>query len=234
MTDFKYFFGRIMLILMVLVLGACDFSASQEDVLVPKPLFRDPVYDGTADPVVVFNREAEEWFMFYTNRRAKDTTLNGFEWVHGTRIGIAASKDGVNWTYRDTADIDYRLKDYTHWAPEVIEHEGLYHMYLTYVPGIFQDWRHPRDILHLTSTNLINWEFQSKLELASDRVIDACVFQLPDGSWRLWYNNERAGKAMFYADSPDLFQWTDKGRVSIDRAVGARDQKCSSGKVNTG
>ena len=33
-------------------------------------------------------------------------------------------------------------------------------MYLTYVPGIFQTGI-IRDILHLTSTNLIDWEYQS-------------------------------------------------------------------------
>lgn len=214
----------LILLVSLLSLGACS-NPPAEDLPVPKPLYRDPVYDGAADPVVIYNREQEEWFMFYTNRRAADTTLNGFEWVHGTRIGIAASDDGVNWSYRDTADIDFRLKDYTHWAPEVIEHEGLYHMYLTYVPGIFQEWRHPRDILHLTSENLVNWKYESTLELASDRVIDACVFRLPDGSWRMWYNNERAGKAMYYADSEDLYHWEDKGRVQIDRARGGEGPK---------
>jgi len=35
-----------------------------------KPLFRDPLYDGAADPVVVWNRRERKWFMLYTNRRA--------------------------------------------------------------------------------------------------------------------------------------------------------------------
>jgi len=204
--------------------GASPIKKSKGKVA-SKPLFRDPVYDGAADPVVVWNQEEKKWFMFYTNRRATEDSLNGVEWVHGTRIGIAESKNGVNWTYRDTADVNYRMPDYTHWAPDVIEHEGLYHMFLTYVPGVFSDWRHPRDIIHLTSRNLINWEFESVLDLASDRVIDASVFQLKDGTWRMWYNNERAGKAMFYADSPDLYNWIDKGRVQIDRARGGEGPK---------
>ncbi|PZX18635.1 glycosyl hydrolase family 43 [Breznakibacter xylanolyticus] len=192
-------------------------SQRRSGVPAPKPLFRDPVCDGAADPVIIWNKAEKKWFMFYTNRRANDPSLDGVSWVHGTRIGIAESKDGAHWTYRDTADIQYRLTDYTHWAPEVIEHDGLYHMYLTYVPGIFKDWRHPRDIMHLTSTNMINWKYESTLKLASDRVIDACVYRLPDGTWRMWYNNERAGKSMFYADSPDLYNWTDKGRVVSDQ-----------------
>ncbi|ASB48027.1 family 43 glycosylhydrolase [Alkalitalea saponilacus] len=223
--NLKSLFLNILIFIMTLIVVSCQSSTEHCGEPAPKPLFRDPVYDGAADPVIVWNHDEEKWFMFYTNRRAKDISLDGFEWVHGTRIGIAESYDGANWSYRDTANINYRMPDYTHWAPEVIEHDGLYHMYLTYVPGIFRDWRHPRDIVHLTSKNLLDWDFESVLELASDRVIDACVFQLPDGTWRMWYNNERAGKAMYYADSPDLYNWTDKGRVQIDRARGGEGPK---------
>jgi sucrose-6-phosphate hydrolase SacC (GH32 family) len=181
-----------------------------------KPLYRDPVYDGAADPVIVWNKAEKKWFMFYTNRRANAEGLDGVTWVHGTRIGIAESSDGgATWKYRDTCDIQYRSGGYTHWAPEVIEHNGLYHMYLTYVPGVFSDWRHPRNIIHLTSRNLINWHYESTLELASERCIDACVFRLPDGSWRMYYNNEADRKSIYYADSPDLYHWKDSGNKVI-------------------
>jgi hypothetical protein len=86
---------------------------------------------------------------------------------------------------------------------------------MTFVPGVFTDWNHPRYIIHLTSKNLINWDFQSKLELSSDRCIDACVFHLPDGTWRMYYNNEADGKSIYYADSPDLYKWTDGGKKVI-------------------
>lgn len=180
----------------------------------PKPLYRDSIYDGAADPVLCWNAQEHKWFMFYTNRRANIADAKGVSWVHGTPIGIAESADnGATWTYRCEANIDYKKGDDTYWAPEVIEHEGTYHMYLTYVPGIYSDWNHPRDILHLTSKNLIDWNYQSTLKLSSDRVIDACVFRLPDGTWRMWYNNERDGKSMYYADSNDLYTWTDKGKA---------------------
>ncbi len=181
-----------------------------------KPLFRDPVFDGAADPVVIWNRGEKKWFMFYTNRRANADGLDGVTWVHGTRIGIAESSDGgATWKYLDTCDIRYRQADYTHWAPEVIEHEGLYHMYLTYVPGVFSDWRHPRSIIHLTSRNLINWKYESTLSLASERCIDACVFRMPDGTWRMYYNNEADKKSIYYADSPDLYHWKDSGKKVV-------------------
>ena len=60
----------------------------------PKPLFRDPVYDGAADPVLCWNKAEKKWFMFYTNRRAKLAKARGVDWVHGTHIGIAESSDG--------------------------------------------------------------------------------------------------------------------------------------------
>ena len=77
-------------------------------------------------------------------------------------------------------------------------------MFLTVVPGIFTDWSHPREIVHLTSSNLIDWKFVSKLSLASDKVIDACIVKAPDGMWRMYYNNEKDHKSIYYAQSKDL------------------------------
>jgi sucrose-6-phosphate hydrolase SacC (GH32 family) len=189
-----------------------------------KPLFRDPIYDGAADPVVIWNQQEKKWFMLYTNRRANVKGLDGVTWVHGTRIGIAESSDGgASWKYRDTCNIPPPYTE-THWAPEVIEHQGTYHMYLSYVPGIFSNWSHPRHIIHLTSKDLINWKYESTLKLTSDKVIDACIFRLPDGNWRMWYNNEIDAKSIYYADSKDLYNWEDKGK-----AVG--DQKGEGPKV---
>jgi hypothetical protein len=190
-----------------------------------KPLYRDPVHDGAADPVVIWNPQAGKWFMYYTNRRADAPGGEGVAWVHGTRIGIATSDNGgASWQYLDTCDIQYRVTgEYTFWAPEVIEHDGLYHMYLTYVPGIFTDWSHPRWIVHLTSENGIRWEFRSRLNLACEKVLDACVIQMPDGNWRMWYNYEVDGKSMYYADSPDLYTWTDMGKMKgFGRGEGAK------------
>jgi hypothetical protein len=92
-------------------------------------------------------------------------------------------------------------------------------MYLTYVPGIFTNWNYPRQIIHLTSKNLINWDYESTLKLASDKCIDACVFPLPDRTWRMYYNNEKDAKSIYYADSPDLYNWIDSDEKIIgDRA----------------
>jgi sucrose-6-phosphate hydrolase SacC (GH32 family) len=204
------------------VLSVFIVQSIQAQQIAPKPLYDDPVYHGAADPVIIYNKAEKKWWMFYTNRRASinDSTV---QWVHGTRIGIAESKDGVKWNYVDTANIKYRPdSDYTFWAPDVIEHEGTYHMYLTYVPGTFKDWNHPRVIVHLISSDLRNWKYQSTLPLVNQKVIDACVLKLPEGGWRLWYNNEKEGKSIWYADSKDLYHWEDKGKAIAARGEGPK------------
>jgi hypothetical protein len=212
-------------------------EASAAGKIAAKPLFRDPVYDGAADPTVIWNRAEKKWFIFYTNRRANasEAEAPGVSWVHGTRIGIAESADGgATWKYRGTADIDYGGKGMTHWAPEVLYHEGLYHMYLTFVPGIFTDWQHPREILHLTSADLLKWKYEGTLKLACDRVIDACVYRLLDGTWRLWYNHERDNKSIYFADRRDLNQWEDRGKVAGVGERPARAPTSSAGRAIAG
>ncbi|MET0323544.1 MAG: family 43 glycosylhydrolase [Duganella sp.] len=190
----------------------------------PKPLYRDPVFDGAADPSIIYDTAAHTWLMFYTNRRANVAGLTSVSWVHGTAIGIAESPDGSRWTYRGTVEFPRDIPNTggtpTYWAPAVVRHGQTYHMYLTVVPGVFEDWQHPRAIVHLTSGDLKTWKYESTLKLSSDRVIDAGVLRLKDGSWRLWYNNEPTGKSIYYADSPDLYHWTDKGSAHLPRDRG--------------
>lgn len=199
------------------IFGASARAADDTGLIAAKPLFRDPVYDGAADPTVIWNRAEKKWFMFYTNRRSTIATANVNErkWIHGTRIGIAESSDGgATWTYRGVAKINYGEEDYTFWAPDVVEEGGTYHMYVTVVPGTFDSWDHPRDIVHLTSKDLLEWKAESPLALASKRAIDPSLLRLPDGTWRLWYNNELDRKSIYYADSPNLFDWQDHGKVA--------------------
>ncbi len=186
-----------------------------------RPLFRDPVFDAPTDPVLCFNAETGKWFMYYTARRATATNAPGVKWVHGSRIGMAESSDGgATWTYRGTADIRYgqdeHPDDSTYWAPEVIWVNGRYHMFLSYVPGIFDDWNHPREIVHLTSTDGVKWDTLGRVDLKSDRVIDACVIEKPGGGWRMWYKDERAAKSLCHADSVDLVHWETRGSAVTD------------------
>jgi hypothetical protein len=195
--------------------------ASDEGKLAPKPLFRDPVYDGAADPTLIWNRTKQEWWMFYTNRRATLATDDpkDVSWVHGTRIGFAVSRDqGASWTYQGTAHIPYGTELYTHWAPDIVYESGQYHMFLTVVPGTFSDWNAAREIVHFASGDLASWRFVSKLALGSDRVIDPSLFRLSDGTWRLWYKDERDHSHIHYADSKNLNDWEAKGAAITDRS----------------
>ena len=210
------------LFVIVILLAGCssppDKSAASPsaDKVAAKPLYRDPIMDGATDPTIIWNPKAQKWYMFYTSRRANVPGLpGGVAWVHGCPIGIATSDDGATWKYLRDANIIYKdaVPDKTYWAPAVVEHNGLFHMYVVYVPGIFNDWNHPRYIIHLTSKDLINWQYESTLPLSHPKVIDAGVLHLPAGTGGLWYKDEATGSSCNYADSADLYHWTDHGKV---------------------
>jgi sucrose-6-phosphate hydrolase SacC (GH32 family) len=174
------------------------------------PLYRDPIYDGAADPVVIWNREAKEWWMLYTNRRATAEDRQ-FAWVHGTDIGVASSPDGKEWVYRGVLEgLDIEWGRNTFWAPELYWHEGTYHMYVSYIQGVPERWGHKADIHHYTSPDLIHWTFQSKLKISDKNIIDACIYQMPDGKFRMWFKEDNNTYA---ADSDDLYNWTRVGLV---------------------
>jgi len=209
------------IIILVVFIGLSNLLNAQHENshVADKPLYRDPIHDGAADPCVIWNKKEQLWYMFYTNRRANIDSLDNVSWVHGTEIGIAtSSNNGSTWSYKGICTIDYQPTDqYSYWAPEVIEIKGIYHMFLTYVPGIFSDWYHKRKIIHLTSSDLINWDFVMELKLASERVIDADIIKLPNGNWRLFYNNENDGKSIYYTDSDNLNQWPNPSKKAVKK-----------------
>lgn len=216
--------GCLLLLCLALALSGCQTTGS----IAAKPLYRDPVYDGAADPTIIWNPLVKQWWMYYTNRRANVPGLSGVTWVHGTPIGVAGSSDhGAHWHYVGTAQFDLPAEDggtnVTCWAPDLIRApDGTWQMFLTVVPGIFENWNHPRHIVQLTSTDMVHWTDPRPLTLASDRVIDPSIERMPDGSWRLYYNNERTGKSIDYAESPDLTNWTDKGLAFKSRGEGPK------------
>ena len=192
------------------MIAALLLLAAAGPPVAPRPLYRDPVHDGAADASTVYDKATGEWGMFYTNRRADLPRADDEDvrWVHGTAIGTARSKDGARWRYSGTAAIPERCTGATLWAPEVQWLDGQWHMWLTVVPGVFRDWNAPRFIVHLTSPDLASWTCGERLDLGSDRVIDASVLALPKGGYRLFFNDERQDKAIVTADSPDLVHWT--------------------------
>ncbi len=181
-----------------------------------RPIFIDPIDDGAADPTVIWHVAKAEWWMFYTNRRARHPGPD-FDWIHGSAIGIATSKDGIDWHYRGTVkglDDPAHPGLNTHWAPEVIRDGDTYHMFLTYIPGApSRFFHHARNIYHFVSPDLEAWQPLGMLKLRSDQVIDAAVAKCPDGLWRLWYKDEGDGSSTWSATSNDLLDWTLEGKV---------------------
>ncbi|GAA1055205.1 glycosyl hydrolase [Agromyces luteolus] len=187
-------------------------------------LFHDPVHDGATDPTVIRHHLTGEWWMYYTQRRAS-VDEPGVAWVHGSRIGVARSVDGVRWRFDGTVD-DLRLGDdagkwtETHWAPEVIFDGERYRMYLTVIDGIPDRWEgHARRIVEYVSDDLASWRLVGEVPLSSDRVIDACVSRCPDGLWRMWVKDEADDSTTWVAASDDLAprSWRVEGR-----AIGGR------------
>lgn len=202
---------RITLLLGVLVSMSSLFCQAQELTIeeAPAPLFRDPIYDGAADPSVIWNDQRDEWWIFYTQRRA-NVPSQGVSYCYGSEIGIAVSADkGKTWYYKGTCKgMDIEPGALTWWAPEVLKADSTYHMFVTFIRGIYHNWGGERHIVHLTSSDLLNWEFVSELPLTSNRVIDPGVMKINDSTWRLWYKDEAAGSVTRAADSKDLYTWT--------------------------
>jgi predicted GH43/DUF377 family glycosyl hydrolase len=191
---------------------------------VSAPLYRDPVYDGAADPVLVWNPEKRVWWMYYTQRRAK-IDVPGVEWCHGTEIGIAESKNqGMTWTYIGTVPLTPPDTAYSFWAPDIIrDDKELFHMFVSYVPGsanTHRDWGGERHILHYTSKDLWKWKFERRIPLSSDFCIDATLIKKPDGSWVMWYKDEGHGSKTLAVESRNLKDWKPVEDPGVSKLYG--------------
>jgi hypothetical protein len=194
------------------------------DAVTPAPLYRDPVYDGAADPALVWNPGRQSWWLLYTQRRAK-LDLPGVEWCHGTEIGVAESRDeGMTWAYLGTLALEAMDAEYSFWAPDVIRDEsGRYHLFVSYVPGAasaHRNWGGQRHILHYSSDDLSRWAFARRVPLASDYCIDPTLILRPDGAWRMWYKDEGHGSRTYAVESRDLRNWMPVPDPGISKLYG--------------
>ncbi|RFS21859.1 hypothetical protein DVR12_14490 [Chitinophaga silvatica] len=180
----------------------------------PAPLFRDPVYDGAADPTVIWHSATKKWIIFYTARRAA-LDLKGVAYCYGTSIGIAASADyGKTWTYEGTANLpqpDTGLNSF--WAPQVFQNpdDQLYHMIVTYIKGVYDYWGGEAQVFHYTSKDLKTWKKLNDIGLRG--CIDASVFRLPDHSWKIWYKDQQGVTSS--GTSKDLSHWTFNNTAEV-------------------
>jgi predicted GH43/DUF377 family glycosyl hydrolase len=193
----------------------------------PAPLFDDEAFHGASDPYVIWNPAKKLWYMYYTQRRASMPGGNGVDWVHGSAIAIAASRDGTDWKFVGTCQGDRGLSEpmkeqgagsepgITWWAPCFLHEGGVFHMFVTAVDGVYTDWKGKRNIVHYTSDDGLTWRFVAVCTLASERVIDPTVYKV-DGTWYMVYKNEAVGSNTFRSQSKDLIEWTDAVQVVKD------------------
>lgn len=185
------------------------------------PIFIDPIFNGAADPMIIKNEQDGTFFMFYTQRRATVAFEGSVSYCYGSKIGVAQSTDnGREWFYRGALDLDFEFGDNTFWAPEIVwdKSSNKYHMFVTYIRGIHDTWSGDASIQHYISDDLLYWDRIGKVEIDSTRVIDPCLYQLDDGTWRMWYKDERDGAHTYYADSSNLYDWKEAGQATFDFA----------------
>ncbi len=267
-------------------------------------IFRDPVFDGAADPTVIRRVSDGKLFMFYTQRRATfDCPADSVEWCYGTKIGAAVCDSFNNWRYvgaltgspvqcseaegavvndspvgcqsRDltepageteglyefqkdcdssktnnpsvilgfasdatspyTGEVAGVLRtaedshpersrilkmtdNATFWAPEVVFDGESYRMFVTYIDGVFSEWAGEASIEQYISPDLLQWRRVGRVEIESARVIDPCLFPLPQGGWRMWYKDEKRGSRTCFCDTEDFVSWRYGGFAADETA----------------
>ncbi len=189
--------------------------------MIPAPLYKDPIFNGAADPMVIRKESNGLYYMFYTQRRANQQ-VEGVSYCYGCAIGVAESKNGSDWHYRGALDLEFEFGQNTFWAPEIVydRKNGRYHMFVSYIQGVYINWGGDSRIEHYVSDDLFHWEHLGWVSFGSARIIDPCLAPLPDGGWRMWYKDERQNSATCYADCPassaDLSAWEYRGIAAGD------------------
>ena len=196
-----------------------DKSEIDKNHVAPAPLFRDPITDGAADPVLIWNREEEKWWMLYTQRRANVESPD-VSYCYGNDIGVASCEDnGQTWVYRGTLNLEIEKGRNTFWAPDVVYYNNEYHMFVVYIQGVRIHWGGNARMAHYVSKNLWDWKFIGFLKLTSEKVIDASLMQMPDGTWRMWYKDDSRNAAIMLAQSKDLYKWSFDAKPVLGNSV---------------
>ncbi|MFI3248584.1 MAG: hypothetical protein R3Y39_05585 [Rikenellaceae bacterium] len=151
----------------------------------PQPLYTDPTFQGVADPEVIWNEEEQEWWVYYTCRRA---VCEGAP-LPALAIGVASSKDWIEWNFRGYIKVDgvggTAMGADILWAPGIVRDGDIYHMFLTFKKGDGRGERwgiNESLILHLKAPQddlLHGWQTYGALH-ASFKAIDATIMKCGD------------------------------------------------------
>ena len=208
----------IVLILMTVIVQQFSIFAQKTDRTPPAPLYADPVYNGSRDPEIVYNPYEKEYWIYYTGSRPFTNTSN----FVGTPIGIAASKDLVNWRFVGYCSFDgipgKPEVGHTYWAPGVFIEGDTANMFVTYKSDTIAPWGGDSRIDHYKasiSDMHRGWKF---FQTVTDHpsAIDATVLKV-NGTYHLWFRDcicEPCG--IFHAQSSDLKKWEFTGKTEGD------------------
>ncbi len=202
-------FAKICIVAFLLINSALS---AQE---LPDAYFQDPNYNGSADPEIVWNPHARQWWIFYTGRRA---TLEGGMTYAGNAIGVAASDDGHHWSHVGYCKFDGEgglpdSKD-TYWAPGIIADGQQFHMFVTFLPGQPRPWTGTSEIVHYVApvNDLLHgWKKVESIPQAH-HVIDAGLIKQNE-TFELYY--KKKGKVGLLT-STNLQDWEDQGPIAGD------------------
>lgn len=211
---------KIKLILLILLISPLKLLSQEFSIPEKKPFFIDPVWQGTADPTMLWNPFEQKFYVWYTQRRADLENNKGVEWMHGSQIGIASSKDGKEWIYEGVCSgegLDDAAKNgFSLWAPSVIYHNKELHLFVTYVTVVASEWIGDRYIKHYTSKNGREWKYKSTAKLSSGRCIDPCVYKIKK-KWYMVYKDEKNSEQFTWiAESKNLDDWKVLGQIITD------------------
>jgi uncharacterized membrane protein YgcG len=172
---------------------------------------------------VIYDPTTATWFLYWTGAMAPPN--------YGYRqIGVATSKDAVNWTrYAGnpvlTIDYDRTTIDgiHVHMPTVVQDDKGGWHMYY----ACYQNDVGNR-ICHATSADGFAWTPEGMaLDQGGDGEFDEGSLRMPDvliapdGTWHMLYNGtdpEEHYGPTGWATSPDGWTWTKQGAVTADKA----------------
>lgn len=209
--------NHFLILILVFALNIPVFSQKKPNIP-PAPLYADPVYNGTRDPEIVYNPYEKEYWIYYTGSRPYTNTGN----FVATPIGIAASKDLLNWRFVGYCSFDGILGKpdarHTYWAPGIYIEGDTANMFVTYKSDTIPPWGGDSRIDHYrtpVSDMHRGWKFYKTIT-EHPAAIDATVLKVNE-IYHLWFRDcivEPCG--IFHAQSTDLKKWEFTGKAEGD------------------
>ena len=216
---------RGILILLVISGFLPNSCAPQKTIqqYVPAPIFVDPNYHGSCDPEIVWNEYDQLWYIYYTARRPMLENT----WLQ-TPIGVAASKNLVNWEFKGYCKFDgvggEKDANSTFWAPAIISVNDTLHMFVTWKPDTVPAkgaWGGQGWIVHYKTplSNPVNgWQKAGVLHDDNLNTIDATVYKNGE-LYHVWFKGKELSATkneLYHLTTSNFKKWANDGFSKSD------------------